>query len=61
MTDAGHVVVDVEVAAAVDVEQPDAFAAHQVQRFIVEQRRCAAEHAMAALQESVFRHGLEPR
>ncbi|MNL11063.1 hypothetical protein D3C87_1318840 [compost metagenome] len=61
VTDAGHVVVDVEVAATVDVEQPDAFAAYQVQRFVVEQRRGAAEYAMTALQESVFRHGLEPR
>ena len=38
MADAGHVVVYVEVAAAVDVKQPDAFAAHQVQRVVVEQR-----------------------
>ncbi|MNE87284.1 hypothetical protein D3C80_1844700 [compost metagenome] len=57
VTDAGHVVVDVQVALAVGVEEPHTLAAHRVQRFVVEQRGLAAERALAALQERLLRHG----
>ncbi|MCY1401174.1 hypothetical protein D9M71_162860 [compost metagenome] len=52
-----NVVVHVQVAAPVHIEQPHTFAAHQVQRVVIEQRRGAAEHAMTALQQGKFRHG----
>ncbi|MNF04728.1 hypothetical protein D3C80_2043130 [compost metagenome] len=61
VADAGHIVVHVQVTATLDVEQPDAFATHQVQGLVVEQRRGTAEYAVTALQKGLFRHGLEPR
>ena len=56
MTDVRDVVVRVEIAAAVGVVQPDAFAAHDVQRLVVEKRRAAPEHAKAALEQLCGRH-----
>ncbi|MCY1399501.1 hypothetical protein D9M71_145580 [compost metagenome] len=57
MADAGYVVVDVQVAPPLHVEQPHAFATHQVQWVVIEQRRSAAEHTVTALQQGEFRHG----
>ena len=48
VTDTGHVVVHVEISAAVRIEQVDAFAPDDVQRRIVEQRGAGAECAVAA-------------
>jgi hypothetical protein len=46
MPDAGHVVVHVDVALAVRVEQEHALAANDVQRLFVEERRTHPEHAL---------------
>ena len=43
MTDAGHVVVHVDVAAAVGIEQVDALAADDVQGRVVEQGRAGSQ------------------
>ena len=56
MTDVRDVVVGVEIAAAVGVVQPDAFAAHDVQRLVVEQRRAAPENAEPAFEQLSGRH-----
>jgi hypothetical protein len=46
VADAGHVVVHVDVAAAVCAEEARPFAAHEVQRFVVEQLGAASEGAV---------------
>ena len=48
MTDAGHVVVHVDVAAAIGVEQVHALAADDVQRLVVEQRGAGSQRPVAA-------------
>ena len=48
VTDAGYVVVHVEVAAAVGIEQVDALAPDDVQRRVVEQRGAGSQGPVAA-------------
>ena len=49
MTHAGHVVVQVEVAAAVRVEEFHAVASHEVQRLGVEELRASAQRPIAPI------------
>lgn len=49
MADRCHIVIRIEVALAVGVVKPDAIAAHDVQRLLVEQAVRRAEHAGAPL------------
>src|SRR5258708_11406316 len=51
VADHGHVVVAVEIAPAVGIEQPDTLAADQVHRMVVEQRR-PGQHKPAPLQQT---------
>ena len=55
MTDAGHVVVHVDVTAAVGIEQVDALAPDNVQRRVVEQRGARPEGANLQLESFVNR------
>ena len=48
VTDTGHVVVHVDVAAALGIEQVDALAPHDVQGRVVEQGRAGPQGAVAA-------------
>jgi hypothetical protein len=49
--DVRHVVIGIEIALTVRVVYPDALAAHEVQRRVVEQRRAASEDAIAPLEQ----------
>ena len=51
MADTENVVVHVEVAAAVGIEQAGALPAHDVQRLAIEQRRAGAERPVAPFDE----------
>jgi hypothetical protein len=53
MADMGHVVVAVEIGAAIVGPQPDAVAAHDVERLGVEQQRLRAHRPLAPLQQGV--------
>ena len=60
VADAGDVVVEVEIAAAVSVVQPDPFAAHDVDGVLIESGDANAEEALAAGEEigdGLFTHG----
>ncbi|MCY1425730.1 hypothetical protein D9M71_415250 [compost metagenome] len=56
VADAGDVVVDVQVALAIRVGQPDTCTLHQLQWLVVEQRRCAAHDLVATVQQGYLRH-----
>jgi hypothetical protein len=56
----GDVVVAIEVATPVDVEEPDPFTAHEMDGLVVEELVGGSKCLASALQEFVFVHGLHP-
>jgi hypothetical protein len=54
--DTRHVVVDIEVFATLAIPQPNAFAAHEMQRPVVEERRLRSEDAIAACEQLIDGH-----
>jgi hypothetical protein len=57
----GDVVVAIEVATPVGVEEPDPFAAHQVDGLVVEELVGGSEGPASALQQVAFVHGSNSR
>jgi hypothetical protein len=53
----GDVVVAVEVATPVDVEEPDPFTAHEMDGLVVEELVGGSESPTSALQKLTFVHG----
>ena len=60
VADIGDIVIGIEVAPAVGVEQPHAVAAYQMKRASVEKRGRGAEQAMASFKEGVLRYDSNP-
>ncbi|MOA42260.1 hypothetical protein D3C78_1642980 [compost metagenome] len=58
MPDIGHVVVDIQVTFAVGTIQPDGFALHEMERFLVEQRCLLAYQSVSAFEE-IVRHDVQ--
>jgi hypothetical protein len=51
VSDAGDVVVEIEISSAVYVFKPDSFPFHQLEWFVVEERGIVAHHPAMAIQK----------